>query len=118
MTPLIYAGLDSYDRLSFLNKDKGPVIEAVIEVTGIGFDQIRRKSRLREFVTARSLICHYLRKYTKLTLQQIGDLIGGRNHATVINSLSMHEDLFQVDSEFRKLSTSVEEILIKQLKVG
>ena len=111
MTPLIYAGLDSDSKLSFLNRQEEPIVNAVSEVTGITLQQIKSRSRLRAYVTARCLISHYLRKYTRMSLKEIGAIIGNRDHSTVIYNIATHNDLMQYDEEFRKLSKRVEERL-------
>ena len=111
MTPLIYAGLDSDSKLSFLNRQEEPIINAVSEVTGITLQQIKSRSRLRAYVTARCLICHYLRKYTRMSLKEIGRVIGNLHYSTVIYNISIHNDLMQYDRDFRKLSKRVEERL-------
>lgn len=111
MTPLIYAGLDSDSKLSFLNRQEEPIINAVSEVTGITLQQIKSRSRLRGYVTARCLISHYLRKYTKMSLKEIGKTIGNLHYSTVIYNISIYDDLIQYDREFRNLSKRVEERL-------
>lgn len=111
MTPLIYAGLDSYSKLSFLNRQEEPIINAVSDVMGITLEQIKSKSRLRVYVTARFLICHYLRKYTKMSLKDIGRVIGNRDHSTVLYQLEQYDNLMLYDHDFRKLSYRVEERL-------
>lgn len=44
-------------------------------------------NRKKELVFKRQLICWYLKKNTKLTLQEIGDICGGKNHATVLHAV-------------------------------
>lgn len=49
------------------------------------------KSRAAEDVFVRALIC-YILKQRGYNLAQIGEVIGGRTHATVINALKYGED--------------------------
>ena len=49
-------------------------------------------NRKKELVFKRQLICWYLKKNTKLTLQEIGDICGGKNHATVLHAIKSIEN--------------------------
>ncbi|CAB4128256.1 Chromosomal replication initiator, DnaA C-terminal [uncultured Caudovirales phage] len=44
-------------------------------------------NRKKELVFKRQLICWYLKKNTKLTLYEIGEICGGKNHATVLHAV-------------------------------
>lgn len=60
-----------------------------IQKVDIGFEwnvkELRSKSQLGRLVTQRSMVAHILRK--KYSLEVIGELLGGRTHATVLNML-------------------------------
>lgn len=48
-------------------------------------------SRKREKVAARSVSMYFMKQYTRLSLQQIGELHGGRDHATVLYGIKETE---------------------------
>jgi hypothetical protein len=54
---------------------------------------ILTKSRKRELIYRRAAVCNYLRNNTKMTLKKIGELLGGKDHATVLHSLKTYNDL-------------------------
>jgi hypothetical protein len=54
---------------------------------------ILTKSRKRELIYRRAAVCNYLRNNTKMTLEKIGELLGGKDHATVLHSLKTYNDL-------------------------
>ena len=57
-------------------------------------------SRKREYCEARHIICDMLYHDLRCTQQEIGKLLGGRDHSTVINSLSKIYD-WCYDTDFR-----------------
>lgn len=57
-------------------------------------------ARKREYVTARFIGMHILKNYTKMTLYDIGEEFGGRDHASVIHASKTVENLLDVDREF------------------
>lgn len=68
------------------------IISFVVNRTGITRDQLRSKSRKAEIVNARQgamwLLCYFSDK----TLDQIGEMFGGRDHSTVIHSRDNVDD--------------------------
>ena len=64
-------------------------------------NEVRGKSRKRELVDQRRVICYILKKYTKLSLENIGKIIGGKDHATVLYGVKTHKHLTQMkDQEY------------------
>lgn len=57
-------------------------------------------SRKREYCEARHIICDMLYHDLHLTQQEIGDMLGGRDHTTIINSLNKIHD-WCYDTDFR-----------------
>lgn len=68
---------------------------------------IQSASRKREIVQARQVTMYFIKKYTELSLSQIGVQVGNRNHATVLHAFNTVKDLSEVDKGFR---TDIEEI--------
>lgn len=77
------------------------------------FDIVRH-SRRREFAFARFAAAYLLRKYTDMSSAQIGQVLGGRDHSTVLHAIkrarqlqadsqSFGERLEQADSEVAKV---------------
>jgi chromosomal replication initiation ATPase DnaA len=61
--------------------------------------QVLGKTRKREIVYARHLLAFFLMKSGAFSLTRVGQKIGGRNHATIINSKRVAEDLLSVKDE-------------------
>lgn len=104
------------------------IIGIVCARLGIDPDTIRIRSRKRHLVYARQLCMFMLRKYTRLTLHQIGTLLqgDGLNHSTVIKGIRVvagHSEWYEpvfldvMDIEFLiRITGSVNEYELKRYK--
>lgn len=59
----------------------------VAEHYGVTVDQLHGKCREQRIAHARHVAIYLTRELTRLSLAQIGNEFGGRDHTTVINSL-------------------------------
>jgi chromosomal replication initiation ATPase DnaA len=73
------------------------VMEAVVEVTGVPSYQVIGKSRMKEIAMARHLFCYMARLHTNASLLAIGKFLSGRDHATVMNSVRVSNDMIDTD---------------------
>ena len=63
-------------------------------------DQIKGQSRSRDSLNARQIAMYLIRRMTSLSLNDTGNLFGGRDHATVINSISKVEKKMKSDPAY------------------
>jgi chromosomal replication initiation ATPase DnaA len=75
-------------------------------------------NRKKELVFKRQLICWYLKKNTKLTLQEIGDICGKKDHTTVLHGVKtvdnyleyndkvFKETVYEINTELRAIFTT------------
>ncbi len=71
------------------------------------------KSRKRSIVQARQISMYLAKKYTKASLETIGKHIGNKDHATVIYSLTVVQNLMEMDKKFRNTVKDIEAMLIE-----
>jgi len=83
------------------------IVNSVVNVTGIEFIKIQSVTRKREILYARHLFCYFARKRTKLSLQEIGNILN-RDHATVLHSVKTVKDLLTYDREFIEIVPEIE----------
>jgi len=57
---------------------------SVAECCAVTWDQMVGTSRVARHSTPRKILAYLIRKRTSLTLQDIGDMLGGRDHSTVL----------------------------------
>ena len=76
-----------------LEKNKTPLsmVKTMCEKMSVSFDEICGNSRARRLVRARQIMMAVLKQTTNLSLTEIGNVCGGRDHATVVYALSQIE---------------------------
>ena len=76
-----------------LNKAKTPLtmVKMMCEKMAVSFDEICGNSRARRLVRARQVMMAALKGATNLSLTEIGNVCGGRDHATVVYALAQIE---------------------------
>lgn len=87
--------------------------DTVCKYFNIDQKQVQSKSRKREIVHARQVSMFLSKKYTDLSLARIGDLIGKRDHATVLHACKNISGLIDIDKTFRSNILEIEEQLKK-----
>ncbi|MBN2281361.1 MAG: chromosomal replication initiator protein DnaA [Candidatus Marinimicrobia bacterium] len=68
----------------------------------INLDTLLGKSRKQEIAEARMAAMYLARKYTSLSLKNIGLYFGGRDHSTVVHACKWVEDKLDSSEEFQK----------------
>ena len=84
------------------------IVEAVCRHYGVSQQNVFSKSRKREFVQVRQISMYLAQKYTKMPASRIGQLIGNRDHSTVLHSCSAIEQRMKVDKSFMAEISSIE----------
>ena len=84
------------------------IVEKVCTHYGVEQRHVFSKSRKRDSVLVRQVSMYLAQKYTKMPASRIGQLIGGRDHSTVLHSCSTVEQRLQVDKSFQADLSSIE----------
>ena len=79
----------------------------------IDLKEIQSKSRKREIVQARQVAMFLSKKYTDYSYSHIGNLVGKRDHATVLHACRAIQDNLDVDKSFRSAMKDIEDLLKK-----
>lgn len=90
------------------------LIEAVSGVFGISVDRLLSRERSAEVALARQVAMYLLREEAQLSLPQIGAMLGGRDHTTVIHGCQKINDLLEQDERLRRQVASLREQLYGQ----
>ena len=90
------------------------IIVNVEKETEIKFKDFDIKSRKREYVIARQLTMYFLKKYTKLTLDEIG-IVFDRDHATVLHAKKTIENLKYSNKFTSQMCKNISERIEKRL---
>jgi len=84
------------------------ILEKVCHHYGVSQQNVFSKSRKRDFVQVRQVSMYLAQKYTKMPAARIGQLIGNRDHSTVIHSCNAIEQRLKVDKAFSAELSSIE----------
>ncbi len=84
------------------------IIDKVCVHFNVSQQNVCSRSRKRDYVLARQVSMYLAQKHTKMPASRIGQLIGGRDHSTVIHSCTAIEQRLQVDKSFSAELNSIE----------
>ena len=84
------------------------ILEKVCGHFNVSQQQVFSRSRKRDYVIVRQVSMYLAQKYTKMPASRIGQLIGNRDHSTVIHSCSAVEQRLKVDKAFSEELNSIE----------
>ena len=84
------------------------ILEKVCRHYNVEQRQVFSKSRKRDYVQVRQVSMYLAQKYTKMPAGRIGQLIGNRDHSTVIHSCNAIEQRLKVDLAFQAEISSIE----------
>ena len=84
------------------------ILEKVCGHFNVSQQNVFSKSRKRDYVLVRQVSMYLAQKYTKMPASRIGQLIGNRDHSTVLHSCSTIEQRLKVDKAFSAELSSIE----------
>ena len=79
----------------------------------IDLSLIHSKSRKREIVQARHVTMFLSKKYTDFSYAHIGNMVGKRDHATVLHACKTIQDSLDIDKGFQSAMKEIETLLKK-----
>lgn len=87
------------------------VLNAVCEYYRISMEDLKGRGRNKEVVTPRQMAMYLLREATSTSLPQIGDVLGGRDHTTVMYSVEKITQEIEQDDQRRREMIAIKERL-------
>lgn len=84
------------------------IIKTTASVFGLKPQDLKGEKRMRKYVLARQTAMFLCRKLANLSFPEIGEVIGGKDHSTVIHSCKKISSLIQKDAE---LKSKIDKIL-------
>jgi chromosomal replication initiator protein len=89
----------------------GEIIQRVAHHFGLECDQLKGRSRKREVARPRQIAMYLIREETDASLPQIGDLLGGRDHSTILYGCERVAELLDEDVDLRREVTTLRQQL-------
>ncbi len=76
------------------------IIEETAKFYNLSAEDLKGQSRTRNIANARQIAMYIIRRLTNFTLVDIGDVFGGRDHSTVLTSITKVEDTISTNKEY------------------
>jgi chromosomal replication initiator protein len=93
------------------------VISAVASAYNLSPDQMTGRGRTKKVALPRQIAMYLMREEGNISLPQIGDALGGRDHTTVMYGCEKISDLLERDDQFRRRVLEIREQLYGQAAV-
>jgi chromosomal replication initiator protein len=96
--------------------DIGPddVMRTVSNSFGVTVERILSRDRSREVALPRQIVMYILREEANISLPQIGDALGGRDHTTIMYGCEKIADMLERDDRLRRQVIDIKEQLYGQ----
>jgi chromosomal replication initiator protein len=100
-----------------VNLGPDQIIKMTATYLNVKVSEITSEKRSKQISLSRQIAMYLVKKYTSSTLKDIGDIFGGRNHATVISSISKVEFLLINDTNIKKIIEKLEREIEESINV-
>jgi chromosomal replication initiator protein len=98
--------------------DAKQVVTAVASMFGISAEKLLGRDRSREVAWPRQIAMYLLREEGNVSLPQIGEAMGGRDHTTVMYACDKVADLIERDDRLRRQIIQIREQLYSRSRVA
>ena len=95
------------DRTNRVWLSKEDVLDIISNESGVGVNEIVSRSRKKEIVNARFIFCSIMKDHYNYSLVYIGELIGGRDHTSVIHAINQHRSRVKNEDAYRDLTSNI-----------
>ncbi len=92
------------------------ILSAVSSVFGISTERLIGRDRSRDVALPRQVAMYLLRQEANISLPQIGEFLGGRDHTTVLYACDKIAESIESDDRLRRQIIAVRELLYKRMK--
>jgi chromosomal replication initiator protein len=87
------------------------IIQKVADVFGVEISRLLGRDRSKEVAVPRQIAMYLLREEVNMSLPQIGDTLGGRDHTTIMYGCDKVADLLERDDRLRRQVIEIREQL-------
>lgn len=94
--------------------DPDEVVRMVADVFGVEFERMIGRDRSRDVAMPRQIAMYLLREEANMSLPQIGEVLGGRDHTTIMYGCDKVADLLERDDRLRRQLVDIREHLYGQ----
>lgn len=115
ISPYIFPGISKQDLPKYLKGTMGmtkqDILEVVAKETLVSTAMVISKCREKELVDARNIYSKIMKDRYDIPLKEIGNILGGRDHTTIINNIRNFNNLYRYNDAFKEKAKRVLEKL-------
>jgi len=108
--------IDLQTRSTAVTPDR--IISAVADHFGVDEDRLLSTDRSRQVALPRQVAMFLIRQGTDASLPKIGEVLGGRDHTTVMYGLDKIASLLETDENLRRQVAAIRETLYNDSRAG
>src|SRR3990172_5137156 len=90
------------------------VVRSVADAFGLPIERMLGRDRSQEVALPRQIAMYLLREESNISLPQIGEVLGGRDHTTIMYGCEKINDLIERDDRLRRRVVEIREHIYKQ----
>ena len=90
------------------------ILQAVAQHYGVEQERLLARDRSREIALPRQVAMFLLREETESSLPEIGEILGGRDHTTIMYGCDKINDLIETDDGLRRQVKAIRESLFRR----
>lgn len=106
--------IDFLPRRSEVQTDQ--IVQRVAEAFGVTVERVLGRDRSKSIALPRQVAMYLLREEANVSLPQIGEALGGRDHTTVMYACEKVADLLERDDRFRRQVLEIKERIYGQAR--
>jgi chromosomal replication initiator protein len=103
-------------RTSRVKLSKEDILDIISKESGVSVHHIVSRSRKKEIVNARFIFCSIMKDHYDYSLVHIGELVGGRDHTSVIHAIAQHRSRVKNEDAYRDLTSNIYEKISSKIK--
>ncbi len=93
------------------------ILRTIAQEYGVTLDDLLSQSRSQRVAFPRQVAMYMLREESELSLPKIGEILGGRDHTTIMYGHEKIADLLERDKNLRRKLVNIQEILYSPVSV-
>jgi chromosomal replication initiator protein len=90
------------------------IVSRVAASFGVAVDRILGRERSRDVALPRQIAMYLLREEANISLPQIGEVLGGRDHTTVMYACNKVADMLETDDRLRRQVIEIRDLIYNQ----
>ena len=97
--------------------DPEQILQTIAHEYGVSLEELISQSRSQRIAFPRQIAMYMLREESELSLPKIGEILGGRDHTTVMYGHEKITDLLETDKNLRRKLVNIQEILYSPVEM-